>query len=67
MTFSWHMKYFKGQKWRTISNLKRYEKRKQNIKDFVGKYKSWRNKRKAIISAKNNSIPEQVCATTPHK
>ena len=43
MNFSWLVKYFKKQKWRTKSNLKRYKSEK-NIKNYVGKCKSLRGK-----------------------
>ena len=44
MTFSWLMKYFKKQKWRKRSGLRRYELEK-NIRNHVGKCKSMSKKK----------------------
>ena len=45
MIFSWLMKYLNKKKWRTRSNLKRCESEK-NIRNYVGKCKSLRKKRR---------------------
>ena len=44
ITFRWLMKYFKKQIWRRRSS-KRHESEK-NIRNYVGKCKSWRKKKK---------------------
>ena len=46
------MKYFKAQKWRTKSNLKRYESEK-NIRNYVGKCKSWTKQEEKRLLWKN--------------